>query len=89
MTENGLVSTDDAQRVEYFKRALLCVVDALEAGIDVRGYFAWSMMDNFEWISGYRSRFGIIAVELETQEHTPKSSANWLGEVTRTNRYQD
>lgn len=87
VTENGLASTNDARRIEYFQRALRCVVDALEDGIDVRGYFAWSMMDNFEWVSGYRPKFGIIAVDRETQERTPKPSAYWLGEIARTNRY--
>ena len=87
VTENGLASTDDTRRVEYFRRALRCVVDALEAGIDVRGYFAWSAFDNFEWVSGYRPKFGIIAVDRATQARTPKPSAYWLGEIARSNRY--
>lgn len=86
VTENGLSSEDDARRLEYFQRALRCVVDCLEAGIDVRGYFAWSAMDNFEWISGYGPRFGIIAVDRATQKRTPKPSAYWLGHVARSNR---
>ncbi|MCB0052573.1 MAG: family 1 glycosylhydrolase, partial [Caldilinea sp.] len=88
VTENGLATTDDSRRVEYFQRALRCVVDALEAGIDIRGYFAWSAFDNFEWVSGYRPKFGIIAVDRATQARTPKPSAHWLGEIARTNRYQ-
>ena len=86
VTENGLSTTDDTRRLEYFRRALHCVVNSLEAGIDVRGYFAWSAFDNFEWNSGYRPKFGIIAVDRETQQRTPKPSAFWLGNVARTNR---
>jgi beta-glucosidase len=87
VTENGLASTDDARRLEYYQRALRCVVNSLEAGIDVRGYFCWSAMDNFEWVSGYRPQFGIIAVDRKTQQRTPKPSAYWLGNVARSNTY--
>lgn len=87
VTENGLASTDDSRRVEYFQRALRSVVEALQDGIDVRGYFAWSAMDNFEWNSGYGPKFGIIAVDRATQKRTPKASAYWLGNIARTNRY--
>jgi beta-glucosidase len=87
VTENGLSSTDDSRRLEYYQRALRCVVNNLKGGVDVRGYFAWSAFDNFEWNSGYRPKFGIIAVDRETQERRPKPSAYWLGEVARSNRY--
>ena len=86
VTENGLSSTDDSRRLEYFQRALRCVVDTLQEGIDVRGYFCWSAFDNFEWVSGYVPKFGIIAVDRETQERTPKPSAHWLGSVAQANR---
>ena len=86
VTENGLASTDDSRRLEYFQRALRCVVNSLEDGIDVRGYFCWSAFDNFEWNSGYRPKFGIIAVDRETQQRTPKPSAHWLGAIARANR---
>ena len=86
VTENGLASTDDTRRVEYFRRALRCVADCLQEDIDVRGYFCWSALDNFEWNSGYRPKFGIIAVDRETQQRTPKPSAAWLGAVARANR---
>ena len=85
VTENGVASTDDTRRVEYFQRALRCVVDALKDGIDIRGYFAWSAFDNFEWVSGYTPKFGVIAVNRATQERTPKPSAYWLGELARSN----
>lgn len=86
ITENGLASTDDTRRVEYFRRALRCVAECLRDGTDVRGYFCWSAMDNFEWVSGYGPKFGIIAVDRETQQRAPKPSAYWLGEVARANR---
>ena len=88
VTENGLSSTDDTRRVEYFRRALRCVVDCLESGVDVRGYFCWSAMDNFEWVSGYGPKFGIIEVDRATQKRTPKPSAYWIGSVASANRFQ-
>jgi beta-glucosidase len=86
VTENGVATLDDTRRVEYFQRALPCVAACLKDGIDVRGYFAWSAMDNFEWVSAYRPKFGIIAVDRETQQRTPKPSAYWLGDVARVNK---
>lgn len=85
VTENGLATTDDTRRVEYFRRALRSVAECLIDGIDVRGYFAWSALDNFEWISGYKPKLGIIAVDRTTQARTPKPSAYWLGNVARFN----
>ena len=85
VTENGLASNDDTQRVRFFQRALRCVADTIKEGIDVGGYFAWSLMDNFEWNRGYGPKFGIIAVDRETQQRTPKPSAYWLGKVARNN----
>jgi beta-glucosidase len=86
VTENGLASTDDSQRVKFFQRALSSVAGAIEDGIDVRGYFAWSLMDNFEWNRGYDPKFGIIAVDRKTQQRSPKPSAYWLGNVARSNQ---
>jgi beta-glucosidase len=86
VTENGVSTTDDTRRVEYFRRALPCVAACLQEGIDVRGYFCWSAMDNFEWVSGYKPKFGIIEVNRETQRRTPKPSAYWLGAVARANK---
>lgn len=86
VTENGLASTDDTQRVVFFQRALGAVEDAIEDGIDVRGYFAWSLLDNFEWNRGYDPKFGIIAVDRTTQQRTPKPSAYWLGQIADNNR---
>ena len=88
VTENGLSTTDDTRRMEYYQRALHCVANTINSGIDVRGYFAWSAFDNFEWNSGYRPQFGIIAVNRQTQQRTPKPSAHWLGDISRANRLQ-
>ncbi len=85
VTENGLPSEDDTRRLEYFRRALGSVMECLESGIDVRGYFCWSAFDNYEWVSGYRPKYGIIAVDRKTQARTPKPSAYWLGAVAREN----
>ena len=83
ITENGMASDDavhdgsvhDAQRVRYFNSHLAAVDAAMRQGVDVRGYFAWSLMDNFEWSYGYEKRFGIVHVDYDTQVRTPKDSA--------------
>lgn len=85
VTENGLATEDDAERVAYFETAVRGVASCLAEGIEVRGYIAWTAFDNFEWIFGYRPKFGLIAVDRETQARTPKPSAHWLGNVARTN----
>ena len=83
VTENGLATEDDTQRVAYLKAAVDGVASCLADGIDVRGYIAWTAFDNFEWIFGYRPKFGLIAVDRTTQERTPKESAHWLGSFAR------
>lgn len=85
VTENGIGTTDDVQRLDYERRALAGLVRAMQSGIDVRGYFYWSLMDNFEWLFGYGPQFGLIAVDRETQRRTPKPSAEWLGAIARAN----
>jgi beta-glucosidase len=83
ITENGMASpdevvdgeVDDAQRVSYLKRHWDAVDQAMKAGVDVRGYFIWSLLDNFEWAYGYERRFGIFHVDYKTQVRTAKNSA--------------
>jgi beta-glucosidase len=83
ITENGMASDDrveagrvhDAQRVRYFDRHLAALDEAMRRGVDVRGYFAWSLLDNFEWSYGYEKRFGLVHVDYATQARTPKDSA--------------
>jgi beta-glucosidase len=87
VTENGIGTTDDGQRLDYVHRALAGVVNCLQAGIDVRGYFYWSLMDNFEWLFGYGPQFGLVAVDRRTQMRTPKPSAHYLGAVARANAF--
>jgi beta-glucosidase len=85
ITENGMAAVDsiadgqvdDQVRIEYVHTHLAALKDAMNAGIDVRGYFLWSLMDNFEWNSGYAKRFGIVWVDYNTLERTPKASALW------------
>jgi beta-glucosidase len=89
VTENGIGTTDDAQRFAYVRRALRGVIECLRDGIDVRGYFYWSLMDNFEWIFGYGPEFGLVAVDRDTQRRRPKPSAEWLGAIARANRIDD
>ena len=85
MTENGVATEDDTRRVEYIKRALAGVENCLRDRIDVRGYVHWSLLDNFEWVFGYRPKFGLVAVNRGTQERTVKPSARYLGEIARRN----
>jgi beta-glucosidase len=85
VTENGIGTTKDAERVEYVQRALEGVLRCLDDGIDVRGYTYWSLLDNFEWAFGYVPQFGIVSVDRETQERTLKPSAQWLGQIARAN----
>jgi len=65
VTENGIGTEDDTRRIEYTRRALAGVAACLRDKIDVRGYIHWSLMDNFEWNSGYRPKFGLVAVNRE------------------------
>jgi len=85
VTENGIGTEDDTRRLEFVRRALEGVHRCLQDGIGVRGYCYWSVFDNFEWGMGYRPKFGLIAVDRETQTRTVKPSAEWLGKVARAN----
>jgi beta-glucosidase len=85
ITENGMANADsvvdgrvpDAQRVEYLREHLAAVAQAIALGADVRGYFYWSLLDNFEWEWGYSRRFGLVHVDYATQARLPKDSAHW------------
>ncbi|MBG0832607.1 family 1 glycosylhydrolase [Planomonospora sp. ID67723] len=83
VTENGVATADDAERVEYTRGALAGLHGAISDGIDVRGYLHWSLLDNYEWGS-WRPTFGLVAVDRETFERTVKPSARWFGGVART-----
>ena len=75
---------DDPLRVSYFREHLRAAHDAIAQGVDLRGYFAWSLLDNFEWSYGYGKRFGIVHVDFDTLERTPKASARFYAEVIRS-----
>jgi beta-glucosidase len=85
VTENGVATTDDTRRIEYFRRALTGLKRAIDDGVNVRGYVNWSLLDNFEWMSGFEPKFGIVAVDLVTQRRTIKSSASFLGNIASKN----
>ena len=76
VTDDGRVH--DSKRIDYHDAHLRAVADAIDAGVDVRGYFAWSLLDNFEWAAGYTERFGFVHVDYETQRRTPKDSYHWF-----------
>ncbi|WP_380279925.1 glycoside hydrolase family 1 protein [Kitasatospora purpeofusca] len=85
VTENGIATADDTERIAYTTEALAGLAAALRDGVDVRGYLHWSLLDNYEWGS-YRPTFGLVAVDPETFERTPKPSAHWLGALAREGR---
>ena len=84
VTENGVADDHDELRPEYLRDHLHAVADAIEAGVDVRGYLYWTAWDNFEWVEGYTKRFGLIAVDRETQERVAKPSAAMFAKICRT-----
>ena len=95
ITENGTAVPDqpeadgtveDRQRVNYLRQHLIELHKAIAEGINLKGYFLWSLMDNFEWASGFRPRFGIIRVDYATLKRTPKLSAHWYSDVAANNR---
>jgi beta-glucosidase len=94
ITENGLSNLDwialdgqchDPQRIDFTRRHLTALLRVIREGVDVRGYFHWSILDNFEWNQGYRERFGLIHVDFQTLKRTPKDSYRWYAELIRTN----
>jgi beta-glucosidase len=94
VTENGAAFYDpptvegdelaDPLRVSYYRTHLLAAHEAMRQGVNLRGYFAWSLLDNFEWSLGYSKRFGIVHVDFETLRRTPKASARFYAEVIKT-----
>ncbi|MGH2812028.1 MAG: glycoside hydrolase family 1 protein [Actinomycetota bacterium] len=85
ITESGIATEDDDERVEYVTLHLEQVHHAIARGTDVRGYFYWSYLDNFEWNHGFRPKFGLIACDRETFERRPKPSLWWYGGVAKRN----
>ena len=94
ITENGCAYPDgpdangvvkDQRRINYLSKHLNAILDAVALGVNVGGYFQWSLLDNFEWSLGYQKRFGIVYVDYGTQKRTPKESAHWYSSVINAN----
>jgi beta-glucosidase len=94
VTENGAAfedvvgpsgAIDDVERIDYLRGHIQAAGDAIASGVDLRGYFVWTLMDNFEWSLGYAPRFGLVAVHAQTLERTPKASADWYRDVILAN----
>ena len=93
ITENGCASpdqvidgqVDDQFRTDFYKSYLSACHEAIESGVDLRGYFAWSLMDNMEWARGYKQRFGMVFVDFETLERTVKNSGHWYSNTITKN----
>ncbi|MFH8491066.1 family 1 glycosylhydrolase [Streptomyces longisporoflavus] len=88
VTENGIATADDARRIQYTSEALRALFDAVDDGIDVRGYLHWSALDNYEW-GHWGPTFGLIGVDRETFARTPKPSLRWLGGIARNGYRRD
>jgi beta-glucosidase len=97
VTENGAAYDDepdasgeisDEDRRRFLELHIAAAADALDAGTPLEGYFAWSLLDNFEWAEGYRRRFGLVRVDYATQERTVKRSGRWYGDLIRAARAQ-
>ncbi|WP_332641630.1 GH1 family beta-glucosidase [Aeromicrobium sp.] len=94
LTENGAAFDDevvdgvvhDADRISFLNDHLESIATMRQQGMDIRGYFAWSLLDNYEWAEGYAKRFGIVHVDYETQVRTPKDSARWYSDLIRAHR---
>ncbi len=86
ITENGIGTDNDAWRQQYIAQHLYQVYKAIHQGIPVKGYFYWSLLDNFEWTEGYSSRFGLIACDRDTLTRRIKMSGYWYGSIARNNR---
>jgi beta-glucosidase len=89
VTESGCAypsSPEDPERIAYLSAHVDAVRAALDAGADVRGYFVWTLTDNFEWAEGYTKRFGLVHVDFDTQERTPKASYHWYRDMIASQR---
>ena len=81
VTENGIATSDDEERIEYIKTATESIKSCIDDGLPVKGYFYWSLLDNFEWQKGFKMTFGLIGVDRSNMERHPKGSLNYLGSL--------
>ena len=95
VTENGAAyhdyatpegTVDDVERVDYLRAHFGAVAECIAEGVDVRGYYVWSFLDNFEWAEGYSRRFGIVSVDYPSQRRLIKASGRWYSELIATQR---
>lgn len=86
ITENGLADAKDKKRLDFIKDHLFWIHKAIKKGIDVRGYFHWSLMDNFEWDSGFEPRFGLVEIDYKTLKRKPRSSAEFYAKICENNQ---
>jgi beta-glucosidase len=89
ITENGISDADDDQRPDFIKNNLKWLNKAIQEGVDVRGYFYWSLLDNFEWAEGFTQRFGLVEVNFNTFERKIRPSGRLYGEICRNNGLDD
>jgi beta-glucosidase len=98
VTENGCAAADlpskdglveDRERIEYLRTHFRAAHQAIESGVPLKGYYVWSLMDNFEWNRGYEKRFGLVYVDYETQKRSPKASALWYKDLILRNALED
>jgi len=85
ITENGIATDNDAERIEFVSAVLLDIHNYLESNNNVIGYLYWSLLDNFEWDLGYQMNFGLVEVDKETFERKPHKSAVWFGKISKNN----
>lgn len=96
ITENGACYNDepvngkvgDERRIKYLQQHLTALSQAIESGVNIKGYFVWSLMDNFEWAEGYSKRFGIVHVDYNTLERTKKDSFYWYKKMIANNWFE-
>jgi beta-glucosidase len=79
---------DDPSRVEFLDGHIRALAEAMAAGVDVRGYLTWTLLDNFEWAEGFHQRFGLVHVDHETQVRTPKASYAWFRDMADGQRHR-
>ncbi len=88
VTEHGIATADDRERVAFIRQGLAALHAAMADGVPLRGYVHWSLLDNFEWARGYEMTFGLVAVDRATQARTVRPSAYLLGQIARTGRLE-
>ncbi len=89
VTENGTAETDDARKIAYMKEHLRAMHRVIREGVDIRGYFWWSLMDNYEWLEGLRPRFGLYRVDFETLERRPTAASSYFARWVRRRKARD